>query len=465
MTIMNRQSALILLTAAALAAGTWGAARFAAAQDQPSLESLAQRAAVLTREIALLRDQDHVENLQRIYGFYVDKGMWSEAADLFTEDATLEIAGHGVYVGRDRILELLRAQGEELPQPGRLYDQMQLQPIVHVAPDGRSAKGRWRLFAQEAVWQESDHWGVGVYENEYVKEDGTWKIQSFTLYVTMYTPYEEGWGENALPNPGTMRVLSPDRPSTGHEAYPAFSVAPFHYENPVTGGPVYSESPADHAAVPRTDASGLERQLAALDRALGLLEDREQIERLHSIYGYYLARNEWDNLAAIFSSDGSIEIAMRGVYVGPESVRRNLDLYGEQGIHHGLLHNHMQYQPVIHVAEDGQTARMRSRAFSMMGQFGAYAQWMGGVYENEFVKEDGIWKLRWDQVFNTYFTPYNVGWKNAVPRPPPGITDANPPDLPPSMPFEMYPGAFLPPYHYANPVTGNAVVWPPAEAP
>jgi hypothetical protein len=48
-----------------------------------------------------------------------------------------------------------------------------------------------------------------------------------------------------------------------------------------------------------------------------------------------------------------------------------------------------------------------------------------------------------------------------MPRPPPGISDSNPPDLPPSLPFEMYPQPFLPPFHYVNPVTGAKVAWTP----
>jgi hypothetical protein len=237
-----------------------------------------------------------------------------------------------------------------------------------------------------------------------------------------------------------------------YQSYPAVFVPPFHYENPVTGGPVYAASPGELASP--LDA-GLEAALGDLERRVGLLEDADAIERLNSIYGYYLARNQWDDLAGIFAPDGAIEIAMRGVYIGGASIRRNLDLYGEPGVQHGLLHNHMQYQPVIHVSPEGQTARMRSRAFSIMGQFGVYAQWMGGVYENEFVKQDGVWKIRRDQVFNSYFTPYAVGWKDLALRPPPGINPANPPDAPPSMPFDMYPRAFLPPFHYPNPVTGR----------
>ena len=89
-----------------------------------------------------------------------------------------------------------------------------------------------------------------------------------------------------------------------------------------------------------------------------------------------------------------------------------------------------------------------------MGQFEGYANWMGGVYENDFAKVDGEWKIARDQVFNTYFAVYDQGWKDITRRAPPGITDSNPPDLPPSLPFEMFPSAFLPPYHDPNPVTG-----------
>jgi hypothetical protein len=339
---------------------------------------------------------------------------------------------------------------------------MQLQPIVTVAADGLSAQGRWHVFAQEAVHGEYARWGLGVLENEYLKEDGVWKIRRQHFFTTMYTPYEAGWGKEAIPNPGPSTQLPPDRPPTvDYAAYPAAFVVPFHYGHPVTGG---ANAAAPAAAAPGTDdAATLDTKLDMLDRRVGLLEDVVQLERLNSIYGYYLAHLQWDDLTGIFSPTGTIEIAMRGVYVGAASVRRNLNLYGQAtDDQFGLQHNHMQFQPVITVAPDGQSAQMRSRALSIMGQWERYSQWMGGVYENTYVKEDGVWKIKSDQVFNTYFVPYTVGFKDVQPRPPPGITATNPPDAPPTLPFEMYPSAFLPPFHYPNPVTGRVVAWPHA---
>ena len=94
------------------------------------------------------------------------------------------------------------------------------------------------MFAQEAVHDEYARWGLGVFENEYVKERGVWKIQPLHLYTTMYTPYEDGWAKTALPNDGPSSELPPDRPpSVDYKAFPAAYVVPFHYENPVTGKP------------------------------------------------------------------------------------------------------------------------------------------------------------------------------------------------------------------------------------
>jgi hypothetical protein len=454
--------AAALAVSVALGAAVW-LGRPAASQEG-SIEALAARAAALERDITRLEDVNAIKKLQRIYGFYTDKQLWSAAADLFSADGTIEVGGRGVYVGRDRIREFLLSNGPESPQPKRLFDHMQLQPIVHVSADGLTANGRWHVFAQEAVHGEYANWGLGVLENEYVKEDGIWKIRRQHFFTTMYTPYEAGWGKEAIPNAGPSAELPPDRsPTIAYEAYPKAFVVPFHYENPVT-------SPAPgvrvEIAAPAATADSVGALLTTLESRVGLLEDVVQLERLNSIYGYYLAHLQWDDLTGIFSPTGTIEIAMRGVYIGAASVRRNLNLYGQAtDDQFGLQHNHMQFQPVITVAPDGKSAQMRSRALSIMGNWQRNSQWMGGIYENVYIKEDGHWKIKTDQVFNTYFVPYTVGWKDSQPRPPPGITASNPPDAPPTLPFEMYPSAFLPPFHYAHPVTGRRVEWmPPAPA-
>src|SRR5690606_32877921 len=223
-------------------------------------------------------------------------GLWTEAANLFADDGTIEIAGRGVYAGKDRVLAYLRSIDAEYPQDGRLYDQMQLQPIVHVAPDGQTAKARWKLFAQEAKHGEFAEWGTGWYENDYVKEDGVWKIRNLRSFIRMYSPYEDGWGKTALPAPSYASALEPDRPSAiAHAPYPAVPDPAFHYAHPVTSGVADVEPAGGFPNVP-ADLGAVADSLAEADRRIGLLEDADQIERLHTTYGYYLARYQMDNL-------------------------------------------------------------------------------------------------------------------------------------------------------------------------
>jgi len=424
-----------------------------AAPAAPLGGSAAQhQVAQLAGDVQQIADQLEIENLQRIYGFYIDKNQWSQAAALFTPDAELEIAGRGVFRGAARIREYLQAIGPEGVLQDMLYDNMQLQGIVHVGADGRQARGRWHWFAQLARAGQFHEWGVGIYENDYRKQDGVWRIHRLRLYPTMITPYDAGWHKVSLPASHFEPALKPDAPSKLPSAsYEQNGIAPFHYANPVAGPKLPRARP-----LPMQMATGaLNLQLSRIEAQLRKAEDMTAIENLQMTYGYYLATLLWDDLAALFDDNGTIEIAMRGVYVGRPAVRRNLNLYGQAGLDDGVLHNHMQYQPVISVSEDGQHAKLRSRALSMMGNYGKSGMWMGGIYENEFIKVDGVWKFRKDQQMNTYFAPYETGWKDLKLRAPPGITDSNPPDRPPSFVFELYPKGFLPAYHYVNPVTGR----------
>lgn len=409
--------------------------------------SLTARAACLMEGVQHLEDQFQIENLQQRYGYYLDKGMWSQAARLFAATGSLEVQGRGAFQGRARVLEYLQAIGPAGPAEGRLFDNMLLQPMIAVAPDGTRATGRWHLFAQLAQYHSFHEWGLGVYENEYVKEDGVWKIAKLHLYPTLYTPYEEGWGKRWEAYSRFEPTLGPDRPSgpRGDDALHR-ERAPFHYVNTAD-----SQSSTCASSRPALESSALQDRLGAADRQLARLEDIAAIKNLQATYGYYLATLQWDALTEKFAREGTIEIAMRGIYVGKAAVRRNLNLYGQQGLDHGVLHNHMQLQPVIDLADDGRTAYLRSRAFSMMGNAGKSGMWMGGIYESVLVKEDGVWKFQTDHVMNTYFAPYDIGWKELAPRAPPGITASNPPDRPPSLSFEMYPRSFLPPFHYPDP--------------
>jgi hypothetical protein len=201
------------------------------------------RLAVIEQRAGRVSDINAIENLQRIYGYYTDKMLWDHVVDLFAEGGTLEIGSSGIYVGKDSIREYLYSLsgGREGPLEGVLYNHMQLQPVITLSDDGSSARGRWRALMLTGVSGSGSggNWGEGPYENEYVKEDGVWKLLKLHHFPRFIAPYEGGWLDA---DPGAVaaysegRGVSRDRPSSvAYEPYPSAYIPPPHYDNPVSG--------------------------------------------------------------------------------------------------------------------------------------------------------------------------------------------------------------------------------------
>lgn len=201
--------------------------------------------AALGERIAVLEGTRAIKKLQRAFGFYVDRGLWGEAADLFSDAGSIEIGLDGVYVGKERIREYLKRLhgGQEGLVYGQLNEWITLQPAVFVAKDGRSATARWRDHAMLGQYKQHAEWRDGIYENRYVREEGVWKIASLHLYVNFQVAYEKGWarlkpGEGLAPS-ATSVSYPPDRPPTEtYRPFPEVQLPAFQARHPVTGQPV-----------------------------------------------------------------------------------------------------------------------------------------------------------------------------------------------------------------------------------
>lgn len=205
--------------------------------------TVAREIEALTLRVEKLEGTRAVKKLQRAFGFYVDRGLWGEAADLFSDDGTIEIGLDGVYVGRGRIEEYLRRLhgGQEGLIYGQLNEWITLQPAISIADDGRSATARWRDQGMLGQYKTHAEWRDGIYENTYEKgSDGIWRIKSLHLYVNYVAPYEKGWarlkpGDGLRPSDAS-KAFPPDRPPTAqYKPFPDVQIPPFQAPNPVTG--------------------------------------------------------------------------------------------------------------------------------------------------------------------------------------------------------------------------------------
>src|SRR5690606_38555605 len=208
-------------------------------------QNLDRDIAQLTQRVELLEGTRAVKKLQRAFGYYVDRGLWGDAADLFTDNGTIEIGQDGVYVGKARIREyLMRLHGG---QEGLIYGQLNewvtLQPAVTMGADGLTATARWRDLGMTGQYKQHAEWRDGIYENTYVKEDGVWKIAALRLQVNFVAPYDSGWSRlkpgEGLTRSEASKAFPPDRgPTATYRPFPEVNVPPFQALHPVTGNPV-----------------------------------------------------------------------------------------------------------------------------------------------------------------------------------------------------------------------------------
>jgi hypothetical protein len=220
--------------------------------------------------IQQLEDIQAIERLERAYGYYVDKNLWDQVIDLFADTCSAELDQRGVFLNKGGVRRMFlerMGHGQIGLQKGTLFNHIQVQGIVTIAPDGRTAKARYRAMVQVAGFRKGfNFWSDGIYENEYVKERGVWKFSKLKFWPTYYTPFHEGWDGKQLPcinGDGTGIVAGADLPSTDHAGvFPDVYYPPFHYVNPVTGRPV-DVGPLNAKAVAETSVPDCRPQPAS----------------------------------------------------------------------------------------------------------------------------------------------------------------------------------------------------------
>ena len=204
-------------------------------------------------------------------------------------------------------------------------------------------------------------------------------------------------------------------------------------------------------------------QVAPVANALRRAEAFDGAENVSNAYGYYIDQFSWANTAALFASDGWKELSYIGTFVGREQVLQSLvTRYGTSGPNPSLQAIHQKTQPYVTVHEDGEHAHVRTRLLQFNSSLSAPGSWIGGIYENQVVKEDGVWRIHGMDLDYTWLADYATGWTGIVP----GASERFAPPAEQLARFDIdaplrgetfapFPRVAPMGFHFANPVSGR----------
>ncbi len=224
-----------------------------------------ERLLALEKRVTEIEDINAIRRLHYAYGYYIDFNRPEEIADLFAEDGCV-IFLSGEYRGREGVLRLYGTwfqnyftEGKPGPIDGFLLDHFQMQDIITVAPDGNSAKGRFRavLFGGSHETRKyrpeglpEQFYEAGIYENDYVKEAGIWKIKRLDYMMQWQADYDTGWSKTVAHLQPATKVY-PDDPfgpdtllpkEQVRKTWPHRQDVPMHFAHPKFGAAIASKS-------------------------------------------------------------------------------------------------------------------------------------------------------------------------------------------------------------------------------
>lgn len=225
--------------------------------DTDRISALEQQVADLSRRLTVREDELDIRKLQHLYGYLIDKCMYNETVDLFTDDGEVRFFG-GVWKGKAGVrrlyVERFQARftyANNGPIDGFLLDHPQLQDIIHIQDDGVTALARARSMMQAGRHKDYEGdaphlkarqwWEGGIYENTYKKVDGKWRIHILNYMPVWHADFEKGWAHTPHEYVPFPKITYPEDPTgpdeliTDHWLWPTHKLNAFHFPHPITG--------------------------------------------------------------------------------------------------------------------------------------------------------------------------------------------------------------------------------------
>lgn len=210
-----------------------------------SVSSLQKQLEEKDRQIQELLDIEAIKRLQCAYGYYLEHWMSDEIIDLFADHPDVSATFvEGTYLGLEGVRRYFSKM--KVAPPNFLHMVMQVNPVITLAEDGKTAYGRWygygTICSKLYEGKIDPMYMAVIYEMVYIKENGVWKILklAFQMHYAYQMPRpasgeKQPAGDRAENDSFASMKLSPDIWATYNTQYPSGYIYPFHFKHPVTG--------------------------------------------------------------------------------------------------------------------------------------------------------------------------------------------------------------------------------------
>ncbi len=178
------------------------------------MDDLRERLDGMERRLARLEAEAAVEQLMHRYVHAIDVIKDADVtAGFFAPDAVWEGQGNLAEFradGLDEITEMFRGNPSMLPFTAHFLTN----PVVDVSSDGATARGRWHALEAATLFdRETAVWLIALYENDFTRLGGEWKIAHIRFEDRVICPYEEGWARTRFVSPVTLERVAQPRPA------------------------------------------------------------------------------------------------------------------------------------------------------------------------------------------------------------------------------------------------------------